>query len=122
MAEEGKELLACHRSWKEGPQRPQSDKVCRFHKDYGHTTEESCHLKNEIERLIQNEYLQEYVCWEKARGTGPSQKKETDKPKEAKIANPEASPKGGSRIGPGDKTDSNDPPRKRVIRMIAGGP
>ncbi|KAL0286726.1 UNVERIFIED_CONTAM: hypothetical protein Sradi_7141700 [Sesamum radiatum] len=51
MAVEGKGLLARHRSWREGPQRPQSDKFCRFHNDYGHTTDE-CHLKNEIERLI----------------------------------------------------------------------
>ncbi|KAL0417247.1 UNVERIFIED_CONTAM: hypothetical protein Slati_3556600 [Sesamum latifolium] len=95
MAVEGKGLLARPRSWKEGPQRPQSDKFCRFHNDYCHTTEECRHLKNEIERLIQNEYLQEYVCWEKARGTGLYQKKETDRSKKAKAANPEASPRGG---------------------------
>ncbi|KAL0449270.1 UNVERIFIED_CONTAM: hypothetical protein Slati_1483400 [Sesamum latifolium] len=116
MAVEGKWL-----SWKEGPQRPQSDKFCRFHNDYGHTTEKCCHLRNEIERLIQNGYLQEYVCWEKARGTGPYQKREANKSKEEKIANPEASPKGGPKIGTNGKTDCNDPPGKWVIRMIAGG-
>ncbi|KAL0421277.1 UNVERIFIED_CONTAM: hypothetical protein Slati_3150600 [Sesamum latifolium] len=31
-----------------------SDKFYRFHDDYGHTTEECRHLKNEIKRLIQN--------------------------------------------------------------------
>ncbi|KAL0445603.1 UNVERIFIED_CONTAM: hypothetical protein Slati_1688200 [Sesamum latifolium] len=61
MAVEGKGLLARPRSWKEGPQRPQSDKFCHFHNDYGHTTEECHHLKNEIERLIQNGYLQESI-------------------------------------------------------------
>ncbi|KAL0427960.1 UNVERIFIED_CONTAM: hypothetical protein Slati_2970800 [Sesamum latifolium] len=106
----------------EGPQRPQSDKFSRFHNDYGHTTEECRHLKNEIERLIQNGYLQEYECWEKARGTGPYQKKETDRPKEAKVANPEASPRGGPKMGTNEKTDPNNPPRKGVIRMITGGP
>ncbi|KAL0288937.1 UNVERIFIED_CONTAM: hypothetical protein Sradi_7084500 [Sesamum radiatum] len=35
--------------------------------DYGHTMEEGRHFKSEIERLIQNGYLHEYVCWEKAR-------------------------------------------------------
>ncbi|KAL0445763.1 UNVERIFIED_CONTAM: hypothetical protein Slati_1704200 [Sesamum latifolium] len=49
-------------------------------------------------------------------------KRETDKAKEAKTANPKASPKGGPKMGTGDKTYSNDPPRKGVIRIIAGGP
>ncbi|KAL0453054.1 UNVERIFIED_CONTAM: hypothetical protein Slati_1283500 [Sesamum latifolium] len=120
MVVEGKWLLARPRSWKEGPQRPQSDKFYCFHNDYGRTTEECCHLKNEIERLIQNGYLQEYVCWEKARGTGPYQKKEIEKPKETKAIYPEASAKRGPKMGTGDRTD--DPPRKGVIRMIAGGP
>ncbi|KAL0454820.1 UNVERIFIED_CONTAM: Pro-Pol polyprotein [Sesamum latifolium] len=111
-----------HTPLTEGHQRPQSDKFCHFHNNYGHTTEECRHLKNEIERLIQNGYLQEYVCWEKARGTGPYQKKETDKSKEAKVANPEASPKGDPKMGTNEKTNSNDPPRKGVIRMITGGP
>ncbi|KAL0455599.1 UNVERIFIED_CONTAM: hypothetical protein Slati_0899100 [Sesamum latifolium] len=115
MAVEGKWLLTHPRSWKEGPQRPQSDKFCHFHNDYAHTTEECRHLKNEIERLIQNGYLQEYVCWEKARGSGPYQKKEIDKSKEAKIANPEASPKGGPKMGTNEKTDSNDPRRKGEV-------
>ncbi|CAA0810459.1 Unknown protein, partial [Striga hermonthica] len=35
-----------------GPIRPRSDIYCRFHKDYGHTTENCRHLKDEIERLI----------------------------------------------------------------------
>ncbi|KAL0411499.1 UNVERIFIED_CONTAM: hypothetical protein Slati_3739600 [Sesamum latifolium] len=117
-----KGLLARPRSWKEGPQRPQSDKFYHFHNDYDHTTEECRHLKNEIERLIQNGYLQEYVCWEKARGTDPYQKKETDRSKEAKVANPEASPKGGPKMGTNEKTNPNDPPRKGVIQMITGGP
>ncbi|KAL0433951.1 UNVERIFIED_CONTAM: hypothetical protein Slati_2729400 [Sesamum latifolium] len=122
MAIEEKGLLTRPRFWKEGPQRPQSDKFCRFHNNYGHTTEECHHLKNEIERLIQNGYLQEYICWEKARGTGLYQKKETDRTKEAKVANPEASPRGGPKMGTNEKIDPNDPPRKGVIRMIIGGP
>ncbi|KAL0405545.1 UNVERIFIED_CONTAM: hypothetical protein Slati_3868400 [Sesamum latifolium] len=80
MAVEGKGLLTRPRSWKEGPQRPQSDKFFHFHNDYGHTTEECRHLKNKIERLIQNGYLQEYVCWKKARGRAPiKRKKQTER-------------------------------------------
>ncbi|KAL0451513.1 UNVERIFIED_CONTAM: hypothetical protein Slati_1129400 [Sesamum latifolium] len=62
MAMEGKGLLSRPRSYKDGPRHPKSDKFCRFHNDYGYTTEECRHLKSEIGRLIQNDYLQEYVC------------------------------------------------------------
>ncbi|KAL0367799.1 UNVERIFIED_CONTAM: hypothetical protein Sradi_3670000 [Sesamum radiatum] len=61
MTVEGKGLLARPRSWKEGPLRPKSYKLCCFHIYYGYTTEECQHLKNEIEKLIQNGYLQKYV-------------------------------------------------------------
>ncbi|KAL0462839.1 UNVERIFIED_CONTAM: hypothetical protein Slati_0171500 [Sesamum latifolium] len=135
MVVQGKRLLARPRSWKEGPQRPQSNKFCRFHNDYGHTTAECRHLKNEIERLIQNGYLQEYVCWEKARGTRPYQKREADKPKEVKRASPETLPRGGPKTGSGERAGPSDPPvrigrslellsppRKGVVRMIVGGP
>ncbi|KAL0439653.1 UNVERIFIED_CONTAM: hypothetical protein Slati_2448300 [Sesamum latifolium] len=88
MAVEGKDLLSRPRSYKDGPRQPNSDKFCRFRNDYGHTTKECRHLKSEIERLIQNGYLQEYVCWERARGTGPYQKYETDKGKEVKNPSP----------------------------------
>ncbi|KAL0391483.1 UNVERIFIED_CONTAM: hypothetical protein Slati_4533400 [Sesamum latifolium] len=67
-------------------------------------------------------YLQEYICWEKARGTGPYQKRESDKPKEAKGVSPETLPKGGPKTGSGDKAEPSDPPRKGFIQMIAGGP
>ncbi|KAL0420377.1 UNVERIFIED_CONTAM: hypothetical protein Slati_3060600, partial [Sesamum latifolium] len=122
MVVEGKGLLARPRSWRDGPQRPQSDKFCHFHNDYGHTTEECRHLKNEIERLIQNGYLQEYVCWEKARGTGSYQKKETDRTKEPRGANQEAPPRESPQAGIKEKMDPNNVPRKGIIRMITGGP
>ncbi|KAL0361605.1 UNVERIFIED_CONTAM: hypothetical protein Sradi_3845000 [Sesamum radiatum] len=75
------------------------------------------HLKNEIERLIQNGYLQEYVCWEKARGTGPYQKKDRDK-----VSSPERSSREGAKQTPGGKGENDDIPRKGAIRMITGGP
>ncbi|KAL0412101.1 UNVERIFIED_CONTAM: hypothetical protein Slati_3799800 [Sesamum latifolium] len=110
------------RSYKKGPRQPKSDKFCRFHNDYGHTTEECRHLKSEIERLIQNEYLQEYICWEKARGTGPYKKYETDKGKEAKNSSLGSPVKDIPRTSMMGKLEASDPPRKGVIRMIAGGP
>ncbi|KAL0458484.1 UNVERIFIED_CONTAM: hypothetical protein Slati_0475600 [Sesamum latifolium] len=121
MAVEEKGLITRPRSWRDTPQRPKSDKFCRFHNDYGHTTEECRHLKNEIERLIQNGYLQEYVCWERARGTGPYQKKEGDKAREIRAPSPGRPSREGAKQTSGGKEDNNDIPHKGVIRMIAGG-
>ncbi|KAL0462457.1 UNVERIFIED_CONTAM: Polyprotein P3 [Sesamum latifolium] len=122
MAIEEKELITRPRSWRDTPQRLKSDKFCRFHNDYGHAMEECRHLKNKIERLIQNGYLQEYVCWENARGTGPYQKKEGDKAREIRASSPERSSREGTRQTSGGKGENNDIPRTGVIRMIAGGP
>ncbi|KAL0445064.1 UNVERIFIED_CONTAM: hypothetical protein Slati_2229100 [Sesamum latifolium] len=122
MAVEEKGLLTRPRSWRDTLQRPKSDKFCRFHNNYGHTIEECRHLKNEIERLIQNGYLQEFVCWEKARGTGPYQKREEDKAKEIRAASPERFPKERARPTSRSKGDDNNIPRKGDIRMITGGP
>ncbi|KAL0451253.1 UNVERIFIED_CONTAM: hypothetical protein Slati_1103400 [Sesamum latifolium] len=119
MTVEGKALLSRPRLYKDGPQRPKSHKLCRFHNDYGHTTEEYRHLKNEIERLIQNGYLQEYICWEKARGTGPYQRYEDKVGKNASPESPIKEMPGSSING---KAKVSDPFRKGVIRMIAGGP
>ncbi|KAL0416884.1 UNVERIFIED_CONTAM: hypothetical protein Slati_3520300 [Sesamum latifolium] len=73
MAVEGKGVLSHPKFFKDDPHRPKSDKLCCFHNDYGHTTKECRHLKNEIERLVQNGHMQEYICWKKAHGTGPYQ-------------------------------------------------
>ncbi|KAL0409720.1 UNVERIFIED_CONTAM: hypothetical protein Sradi_1906400 [Sesamum radiatum] len=103
------------------PQRPKSDKFFHFHNDYDHTMEECRHIKNEIERLIQNGYLQEYVCWEKARGIGPYQKREGGRAKETRAASPERSLREGAKQASGSKGENNDIPQKGVIRMIVGG-
>ncbi|KAL0434616.1 UNVERIFIED_CONTAM: hypothetical protein Sradi_0169500 [Sesamum radiatum] len=121
MAVEGKALLARPRSWRDRPQRPQSDKFCRFHNDYGHTTEECHHLKNKIERLIQNGYLQEYVCRRKP-GDGSISKERSRKAEEPRGANQEALPRENPQAGMKEKTDADNVPRKGIIRMITGGP
>ncbi|KAL0394904.1 UNVERIFIED_CONTAM: hypothetical protein Slati_4456600 [Sesamum latifolium] len=122
MAVEGKGLLSRPRIYRDGRRQPKSNKFCRFHNNYGHTTEECRHLKSEIERLIQNGYLQEYVCWEKARGTGPYQKHKTDKGKEVKDPSPASLVKNVPRTSMMGRIKVNDPPRKGIIRMITGGP
>ncbi|KAL0458806.1 UNVERIFIED_CONTAM: hypothetical protein Slati_0507800 [Sesamum latifolium] len=122
MVVEGKGLLSRLRFYKDGSQRSKSDKFCHFHNHYGHTTEECRHLKNKIERLVQNGYLQEYICWEKARGTGPYQKYEIDKDKVGKNISPESPIKEVPRSSTNGKAEVSDPPKKRVIKMIVGGP
>ncbi|KAL0453958.1 UNVERIFIED_CONTAM: hypothetical protein Slati_1373900 [Sesamum latifolium] len=121
MAVEEKRLVMRPRSWRDTPQCPKSDKFYHFHNER-HTTEECRHLKTKIERLIQNGYLQEYVCWEKARGTGPYQKKKRDKAREVRASSPKQSSREGAKQTSGGKGENNDIPRKGVIRMIAGGP
>ncbi|CAA0825719.1 Unknown protein, partial [Striga hermonthica] len=44
---------------KDGPTKPKSNLYCRFHKDYGHNTDECRHLKNEIEILIKAGHLKD---------------------------------------------------------------
>ncbi|KAL0428666.1 UNVERIFIED_CONTAM: hypothetical protein Slati_3041400, partial [Sesamum latifolium] len=84
--------------------------------------EECRHLKNEIERLIQNGYLQECVCWERTRDTGPYQKKEGDKAREIRASSLGQPSREGAKQTSEGKEDNNDILRKGVIRMIAGGP
>ncbi|CAA0819833.1 Unknown protein, partial [Striga hermonthica] len=53
-----------------GPSQPRSDIYCRFHRDYGHTTENCRHLKDEIERLIRAGHLKEFVYHDRAKEKG----------------------------------------------------
>ncbi|KAL0416060.1 UNVERIFIED_CONTAM: hypothetical protein Slati_3437900 [Sesamum latifolium] len=55
-------------------------------------------------------------------GTGPYQKKETDRTKEPRGANQEAPPRESPQAGIKKKMDPNNVPRKGIIRMITGGP
>ena len=59
------------------------NKYCRCHKDVGHTTEECIMLKDEIEKLIRDGYLQDYVC---NRRTKPSNdQNETEPPRKIRT-------------------------------------
>ncbi|KAL0445409.1 UNVERIFIED_CONTAM: hypothetical protein Slati_2263600 [Sesamum latifolium] len=46
---------------REDPKRMRSSKYYQFHKDRGHSTEDCFQLKDEIEKLIQQGYLKEYI-------------------------------------------------------------
>ncbi|KAL0439951.1 UNVERIFIED_CONTAM: hypothetical protein Slati_2478100 [Sesamum latifolium] len=79
-------------------------------------------LRDRKPHFQRNGYLQEYVCWERARDTGPYQRKEGDKAREIRAPSPGRPFREGAKQTSGGKEDNNDIPRKGVIRMIAGGP
>ncbi|GAV75884.1 hypothetical protein CFOL_v3_19360, partial [Cephalotus follicularis] len=43
------------------PEKRDSDKYCRYHRDHGHDTEEYKHLKNQIEDLVRKGHLRKYI-------------------------------------------------------------
>ncbi|MCI61575.1 hypothetical protein A2U01_0082832, partial [Trifolium medium] len=45
------------------PDKPHMDKnkYCRYHRSYGHVTEDCVHLRDAIEILIQKGYARKYV-------------------------------------------------------------
>ncbi|XP_012835337.1 PREDICTED: uncharacterized protein LOC105956061 [Erythranthe guttata] len=62
MAIENHPKLKWPRTYSEVPKRnPVAGSFCRFHNDYGHTTNECQHLRDEIERLIRAKNLPEFV-------------------------------------------------------------
>lgn len=56
--------------------RRDKDKYCVFHVDHGHTTKKCKHLKDEIERLIQERSLKHFVRYNRG-NREPSQKGKT---------------------------------------------
>ncbi|XP_012838229.1 PREDICTED: uncharacterized protein LOC105958770 [Erythranthe guttata] len=62
MAIENHPKLKWPRTYSEIPKKnPVAGSFCRFHNDYGHTTNECQHLRDEIERLIRAKNLPEFV-------------------------------------------------------------
>ncbi|KAL0458558.1 UNVERIFIED_CONTAM: hypothetical protein Slati_0483000 [Sesamum latifolium] len=116
MAVEGKGLIARPRSWRDTPQRPKSNKFCRFHNDYGHSTEECRHLKNEIERLIPEPISARICLLGEGQGYWPLPKEERGQNLQPRTV----LQVGAKQTSGGGEND--DIPRTGVIRMIAGGP
>ncbi|CAA0839527.1 Unknown protein, partial [Striga hermonthica] len=111
-----------------GPTRPRSDTYCRFHRDYGYTTENCRHLKDEIERLIRAGHLKEFVYHDRARGKGRRRCRDDS---EERSDRDEEGDDGESRGGRGKKPrrdgdkggQGGEAPTKRgTIYMISGGP
>ncbi|XP_012846942.1 PREDICTED: uncharacterized protein LOC105966912 [Erythranthe guttata] len=62
LAIENNPKLKWPRTYAEAPRKsPTLGSFCRFHNDYGHTTNECQHLRDEIERLIRTKNLPEFV-------------------------------------------------------------
>ncbi|CAA0819896.1 Unknown protein, partial [Striga hermonthica] len=88
---------------KDGPTRPKSNLYCRFHKDYGHNTDDCRHLKDEIERLIKVGHLKEFIY--------------KDREKSNKRRERSRSPRKRART-----PEKEELPQKRgTIHMIIGG-
>ncbi|XP_012830533.1 PREDICTED: uncharacterized protein LOC105951629 [Erythranthe guttata] len=73
---------------------------CRFHNEYGHTTDDCAHLKDEVERLIRDNKIGEFVKIDPPRG----------QKREAQFGNP-------ARVPPPPPM-----PKRGYIQMISGGP
>lgn len=84
------------------PKRSQSDKLCRFHNDYGHITNDCHNLKIAIEKLIQEGELLEYVRQE----SGQTKRRKEDKDPKAQ----------------GNEQARETSGKREVISMIYGGP
>ncbi|XP_012834227.1 PREDICTED: uncharacterized protein LOC105955075 [Erythranthe guttata] len=86
---------------REEPRRsPALGTFCRFHNEYGHTTGECSHLKDEVERLIRDNKIGDFVKIDPPRG----------QKREAQFGNP-------ARVPPPPPV-----PKRGYIQMISGGP
>ncbi|XP_021773990.1 uncharacterized protein LOC110737953 [Chenopodium quinoa] len=85
-----------------------TSKWCDFHRDYGHTTEECTHLKDNIEDLVRRGYLSQFK-----QRDDPPRRREEDRAGQA-------DPRGGYR-GPARDKDRDGKPKGRVY-VISGGP
>ncbi|CAA0814745.1 Unknown protein, partial [Striga hermonthica] len=84
------------------PTKPKSNLYSRFHKDYGHNTDDCRHLKDEIERLIKAGHLKEVIYKDRER-TG--QKRERSRSPRKRTRSPE----------------KELPPKRGVIHIIFSG-
>ncbi|KAL0341718.1 UNVERIFIED_CONTAM: hypothetical protein Scaly_1834400 [Sesamum calycinum] len=91
---------------RENPKRMKSNKYCLFHKDRGHSTEDCFHLKDEIEKLIQQGYLKEYV-------------ERNNPPREGSLRSLQ---EGRERETRQNNRNRDNPPTAGIIGVISGGP
>ncbi|KAL0386820.1 UNVERIFIED_CONTAM: hypothetical protein Sradi_2563800 [Sesamum radiatum] len=96
---------------KDNPKRMTSDKICHFHRDRGHSTEECYHLKNEIEKLIRRGYLREFVDRGKGKAHEPMVEPRRDAPRI----------ESGERRGE-EQVKKENLPTAGIIGVISGGP
>ncbi|XP_073159043.1 uncharacterized protein [Henckelia pumila] len=95
---------------KENPKRQQSEKYCQFHKDKGHATEDCFSLQAEIERLIKQGHLRNFVDKSRDHRNNNKHPEHQHKMDQQKEINDQ-----GKR--PGEYL-----PNGGIIAMISGGP
>ncbi|KAL0367614.1 UNVERIFIED_CONTAM: hypothetical protein Sradi_3651500 [Sesamum radiatum] len=88
---------------REDPKRMRSSKYCQFYKDHGRSTEDCFHLKDDIEQLIQQGYLEEYI-------------KSDNPPREGSLRPPREGGERGTR-----RNNQDNLPTAGVIGIISGG-
>lgn len=101
-------------TWAPQPKKPMTygnGKLCKFHNEYGHGTEECSHLRDEIERLVRENRLNKYVARQRRNGEKIDvNQEETDEWKREELP-------------PRPPLHRNGPqPEKLTIHMIDGGP
>ncbi|CAA0824202.1 Unknown protein, partial [Striga hermonthica] len=109
----------------EGPTKPRSNKYCRFHRDYGHNTEDCRHLKDEIEHLIRAGHLKEFVIRDRPRGKERRRCREDSVARSDKDDDREDEPRRERRRRQNDgREEQRDemPAKRGTIYMISGGP
>ncbi|CAA0843126.1 Unknown protein, partial [Striga hermonthica] len=111
-----------------GPIRPRSDIYCRYHQDYGHTTENCRYLKDEIERLIRAGYSKEFVYHDRVKGKGrrrcrvDSEERSDRHEKGDGRDGRDGRGKKPRRDGDKERHRGEAPVKRGTIYMISGGP
>ncbi|XP_073151849.1 uncharacterized protein [Henckelia pumila] len=117
-------ILRQRPSWSEqGPRRPKSDKYCDFHNEYGHNTNDCRQLKQEIERIIQQELgMKDRLA--RQHGGYTSNKRNREGPNHP-APRPRPGPPQGNFQRPNQNQPANNqgppPPTRGVINIISEG-
>ncbi|CAA0811123.1 Unknown protein, partial [Striga hermonthica] len=109
----------------EGPTKPRSNRYCRFHRDYGHTTEDCRHLKDEFERLTRAGHLKEFVICDRPRGKEKRRCREDSVARSDRDDDREVDSRREKRRRGDDAREEprvEMPAKRGTIYMIFGGP
>ncbi|XP_020225277.1 uncharacterized protein LOC109807163 [Cajanus cajan] len=98
------------------PPRADKAKMCRFHRNRGHSTEECSALKDKLEDLIKQGHLRSFVTPEDHQSRGRDHSREAHQPRDPRCRSRSTERQDRSR----HSREDNARPRK-IINTIAGG-